>query len=317
MSKDRVKKFLSNFLNEDKAVGLKNTENVQNQEDDVNKDYYKEVDKKMKDYDSATKGEEPVKFNYEDGEKEYHDEVEIRNGQEMLQYDREPSESFKERAIKAIEGDSTMGNETKTGKWNPETGEGNGNTEPVWGASNADFGKDLVKTIKSASQKRDAAERPLTQFGDDIELEDKTTKTIGKHTKVAVEGVNNNEIMKEPKMKRLRFKKTLGGAENAVKMIPESYRVDDKVFEMTDGNETYKIKWEGTLSEGRAIILSYENATLVNENIAKMKHLFGYKPSDVIAPVKGADRITENAKFGELLNKTKALFDRTKEEDQE
>lgn len=317
MDKNRVKKFLSNLLNEDTALGLTNTKNVQDQEDDVNKEYYKEVDKKMKDLDKITKGEEPVKYDYEGSEKEYHDEVEIRNGQEMIEYDREPSENFKDRAIKAIEGDSTMGNETKTGEWNPETGEGNGNTEPVWGASNADFGKDLVKTIKSATKKRDDAERPLTQFGDDIELEDKNTKTVGKSRKVAVEGVEDKTNTIEPKMKRLKFKKPFGGAENAMKLIPESYRVDEKTFEMTDGNETYKVRWEGNLTEGRAIIISGENSQLVNEDIAKMKHLFGYKSSDAIKPLKGDERITENVKFSELLGKTKALFDRTKEEDEE
>ncbi len=314
---NKVKKFLSSLLNEEKALGLKNTEDVQHEEDKVNKDYYKEVDKKMKDYDSDIKGgDKPVKFNAEDEDKDYHDEVEIRNGQEMLKYDNEPSESFNERAVKAIEGDSTMGNETKTGEWNPETGEGNGNTEPVWGASDAEFGKKLVKTIKTSNKKRDDAETPIKQFGDDIELEDKNAKTVGKSKKVAVESVDNKTNTIEPKMKRLRFKKSFGGVEYAMKLIPESYRVDDKMFEMTDGNETYKVKWEGSLTEGRAIIISGENTQLVNENIAKMKHLFGYKSSDTIAPVKGADRIVENTKFNELLNKTKALFDKTTKDEE-
>ena len=35
---------------------------------------------------------------------EFHDEVETLNGQEMIQYDNEPSDAFKDRAKKAIEG---------------------------------------------------------------------------------------------------------------------------------------------------------------------------------------------------------------------
>ena len=67
--------------------------------------------------------------------------------QEMIQYDREPNEKFKDRAIKAIEGDSTMGNKTYTGKEN-------GNTEPVWGASDSEFGKKLTKTISRHMNRR-------------------------------------------------------------------------------------------------------------------------------------------------------------------
>jgi hypothetical protein len=55
---------------------------------------------------------------------------------------------------------------------------------------------------------------------------------------------------KEPKnkesMKRLKFNKEFNGVGNALKMIPESYRTDNKEFEMTDGVESYRTL-EGTL----------------------------------------------------------------------
>ena len=45
-------------------------------------------------------------------------------------------------------------------------------------------------------------------------------------------------------MKRLTFKKPFNGVNNALNLIPESYRVDNKVFEMTDGEESYRVRWE-------------------------------------------------------------------------
>jgi hypothetical protein len=39
-------------------------------------------------------------------------------------------------------------------------------------------------------------------------------------------------------MKRLKFNKEFNGVGNALKMIPESYRTDNKEFEMTDGVES-------------------------------------------------------------------------------
>jgi hypothetical protein len=152
-------------LSEEKPVGLVQTDKIKGQSKDSNKDYYKDVEKKMSAYEKASTTsakdsiEEP-KFNYEgDSEKEYHDDMEIRNGMEMLNYDRKPSEKFTQRAKEAIEGSSNMGN-------NPEWA----NVFPAQkGFTGPDFGKNLVKTIERSKKKRDAATPTFDQFGDDIE----------------------------------------------------------------------------------------------------------------------------------------------------
>jgi hypothetical protein len=118
---------------------------------------------------------------------------------------------------------------------------------------------------------------------------------------------NNNPQIKES-MKRLRFKNEFKGVGNALKLIPEAYKVDNKVFEMTDGNETYKIRWEGSLSEGKAIVLTAADKTLVNEDINRMKQLFGYKSHETLGLVKGNARLDENRAFTDIWNKTKALM---------
>lgn len=292
MYKKLINKHLTDSLlsEEAKHVGLNTTEKVQKEEDKVNKKAYKEVEKKMKDYDGSLTQEdensiEEPKTNIEGDTKDYHDEMEIRNGQEMLKYDNEPNERFKERAEMALAGDSKMGNKTYTG-------EDNGNTEEVWGASGNhkdNLGQRIVKSVKASTKKRNDAEANIIQLGDDIE-QSGDKKTRGKARKVAVENKeNNNQPLNETKMKkkRLRFKKTFNGLGNALQLIPEGYKVDNKEFEMTDGNETYDIRWEGSLTEGRAVILKAEDANMVNEDIQKMKHLMGYSSADTLGTLKG------------------------------
>jgi hypothetical protein len=278
MDKNIIKEEL-NKLTELNVSGERVTKRAQKGSADANKAYYKDVEKKMKelgkhlDQEDENKIETP-KINYKDSEKEYHDEMEIRNGQEMIKYDSNPNKKFTERAIKAIEGDSTMGNKTYTG-------DENGNTQSVWGASDDEFGKKLVKTIKAANKKRDDSTPSRHQFGDDIEVAEGDPKVKTKN--IAVEG-----------MKRIKFKKPFDGVGNAIKLIPEAFRVNERVFELTDGNEKYKVKWEGSLTEGKAIILEASDKNMVNEAYNKIKYLMNYNSEDTLGALDGKARVQEN-----------------------
>lgn len=301
---------LKKLISEEKIPGLDTTKKVNKEAKKFHKDYKDEVEAKMKAYEEDTiKGEvETVnKINATDEQKKHHDQMEIRNGQEMLKYDLEPSKRFKERATMAIKGDRKMGNEVKTGKWNPETGEGNGNTESTWGASDDKFGEKLHNTAKAAHKQRNEATPSILQFGNDIELRN-DTKTLGASRNHAFEGeVKSKKVIKE-KMKRLVYKKEFNGLETAVKVIPESYKVDNKEFEMTDGNETYHIRWEGTLTEGEAIVLSENNKNMVNEESEKMKKLFNFNSRETLGSLKGKERMNENIKFNDIYNKSRKLI---------
>lgn len=100
--------------------------------------------------------------------------------------------------------------------------------------------------------------------------------------------------------------------DNAKKLIPESYKVDGNEFEMTDGNETYRVKWSSLINEG--IVLTSSNKSQINEDMQKMKHLMGFKSQDTLGTVKGAARLDENKKFANILNKTKRLLNEVKDE---
>ena len=350
------------------------------------------IEKDVKEFDKASKDKNanqmvPNKFNYTDKFQEtYHDEMEIMNGQEMLQYDLKPSEKFQERAKEGIEGSSKMGNQGKIG-----------NAEETWGASKDSFGKDLVKKIKASTKKRSDETPTLNLRGRDIQADVKDTghrpyaveegvkpktplseknklvitnwitklgskqaaeklinamsetgmvsdlpdsneygaglnriealltsknldnayhlakalakKLEKKAMRDMMENKDNDKPQIKESMKRLKFKNPFNGLGNALKLIPEGYRVDKKEFEMTDGNEAYKIRWEGTLTEGKAVVLTAKDKQLVNENITRMKELFNYKSEKTLGTVKGNARIDENKVFADIWNKSKMLIE--------
>jgi hypothetical protein len=304
MDKKIIKDHLSKrFLSEEVTPGISVTNKVKKDNAKVNKDGVKAVEKDSIAYNKSLKQDKdtskmaPNKYSYDDKfEKTYHDEMEIMNGQEMLQYDSKPDSRYVERAFEAIEGSAKMGNQG-----------GIGNAQATWGASSDDFGKNLVKRIKASTNKRSEETPTLNLRGRDIQADLKDTG----HRPYAIEEnnkTNNNNPQIKESMKRLKFKNEFKGVGNALKLIPEGYRVDNKTFEMTDGNETYRIRWEGNLSEGKAVVLTASDKKMVNEDIKRMKELFGYKSQDTLGLVKGNARINENKVFGDIWNKSKELL---------
>ena len=306
MDKNIIKKHLNlTFLSEETVPGISVTASAKKESGKFNKDGVKAIEKDVAAFeknikaDKDAKGMAQNKFNYDDDfEKTYHDEMEIMNGQEMLQYDSKPNDTFKKRAEEGMSGSAQMGNEG-----------GIGNAEAAWGASSDDFGKNLVKRVKDSSKKRDEETPTLRLRGQNIQADMKDTGN--RPYALSENNKDNNKPQIKEGMKRLKFKKEFNGVGNALNMIPESYRVDNKQFEMTDGNETYKIRWEGNLTEGRAVVLMASDKRMVNEDMAHMKHLMGYKSQETLGTVKGKARLTENAVFGDIFNKSKALLEGT------
>ena len=299
------KNIIKNQLRmEAKVPGIAQTEKVQKETGKENKGYYKDVEKKMAGYEKdTTKGGkdeiEPVMTNYtDDWAKEYHEDMEIMNGQEMLHYQNSPDKKFVERATMSIEGDAMMGNSPE---WANVVEKGQG--------GDPDYGKTLVARIKSSQKKRQDATPTLDQFGDDIEEKNvgvegtkSAIKPIAAGKRIAVESKTENKgrIMETKKIKRLTFKNQIGGLNNAKAIIPESYKVDKKVFEVTDGNENYRFRWEGD-NTGEAVALKSSVKTEVNEDMEHMKHLMGFK-SD-LGRLNPVERLNENDQFKKLFNK--------------
>jgi hypothetical protein len=347
MDKINIKDLLNQtFVSEAKVPGIDVTKKAKEESGKENKKAIKDMEKELSDYDKESKKEtkdakEPVKFNYtDDSEAEYHQEMEIMNGQEMIQYDRTPSEEYSKRAEEAIEGSSRMGN-------NPEWA----NVVVPGQGGDPTFGKKLVKAIKASEKKRSEATPTTKMFGDDWEItKDKSHKDYAMEnqknnkpqmkesakiksakqngdksynveyvdgTKKTIyvshddwDNINNKygDLKESNKMKKITFKKPFNGVNNALSLIPEAYKVNDKTFFITDGNESYKVRWEGSLNEGKAIVLVASDATLVNEDVQKMKHLMGYKSEESLGNLKGAERLSEDKKFNDIWNKTKSIL---------
>jgi hypothetical protein len=309
MDKNIIKKHLTQkFVNEAKeetnTPGISVTKATHTKSGEENKKGVKDMDKGLADYQkSLEKGMEttktPNKFNYEgDKEIEYHNQMENMNGQEMIEYDRDPIQEFKDRARMAIEGAPEMGNSPE---WANVVPKQQGFTGP-------EFGKNLVKNAEASFKKRMDAQKGIMSFGEDIEVIPKNSKPMARFSALAENKDNNKSQIKES-MKRLNFKKEFNGVGNALKMIPESYKVDNKVFEMTDGVENYKIRWEGNLTEGKAVVLIASDKNLVNEDMQKMKRLMGYKSQETLGIVKGKARLDENKMFTDIWSKTKSLME--------
>lgn len=331
MDKNIIKNHLSKrFISEESTPGISVTDKAKKESEKINKAGVKAIEKDVTDYDKALKQTDknmskmPInKYNYvDDAEKTYHEEMEILNGQEMIEYTSEPGAEFKKRAEEAIEGSSRMGNAI------------GGNAEETWGASSDEFGKKLIKKIKDSSKRRADAEIQTYGMGDvqiptGTKVQTATTavsaskpkgdttnppQSASEKTKIKVVKENNNKPQIKESMKRLTFKKEFEGANttqkigHALTLIPEHLRQDKKVFEMTDGTVTCKIRWEGTLNEGKAVLMLANDKTKINEDLSRMKELMGYKPQDTLGLVKGKERINENEVFGDIWNKTRKLL---------
>jgi hypothetical protein len=129
---------------------------------------------------------------------------------------------------------------------------------------------------------------------------------------MTVKCINKNKNKnKNKKMKRAKFKKPFYGMDNALELIPESYKKDGNQFEITDGVETYEIRWD--INE--ATVLRSENKNFINEDMNKIKHLMGFKSQDTLGTLKGKERIDENKSFKDVWNKTKKMITEAEDKD--
>jgi hypothetical protein len=104
-------------------------------------------------------------------------------------------------------------------------------------------------------------------------------------------------------MKKITFKTEFTSKEDAFAKIPDVLKEDKSVFVMTDGNKTYNVRWEGTLTEGIAVPLKGKDEKLISEDMKHIQHLMGYKSEDTLGVVKGTKRIDENETFKSLMGK--------------
>lgn len=98
-------------------------------------------------------------------------------------------------------------------------------------------------------------------------------------TDKSIKSEGYSDINKENTFK---VKGTIKNKEQVIKLVdrlPSRVRVDENVFSVTDGENSYRLVWEGA-EDGEAIITHEKNTNIINESVNRMRHLWEFKPSN-------------------------------------
>ena len=255
---------------EAKPKGLEVAEKARKESGKVNNDAMKAYTKlaDLYDFDSGEEDalENPPKVTRDDAEEEY-TIARDAGGMNSLEYDNEDTEVFKsfmDRIDKLND----------TSEYDKEFG-----THDGFGEGEKD--NDVYDGNKENSEKY------------------KEIKKITKQTP-PVRAIQAEELKENKIMKRLNFKQSFKGEKHMMSLIKEDYKVDGNIFLMTDGNETYKVRWEGDNTLGEGVVLQYQNRERIDEDKENMKKLFNYKQSDVVG--KTNTYINESIQFKKMMD---------------
>lgn len=266
-----TKKTKITIREEKEPNGLKVASTARKESGTFNTDALKNFDKKMSNYYEFDKDEEFIepKVNRSDYEEAY--EIEALGAGKMsgLKYDNEDTEVFKSFMKRIDDLNDTSEYDKDFGT---HDGFGEGEKED-----------DTYELLKDNGKKY-------------IDHKYYEPDEYQETPKVRVTKESKND-----KMKRLNFKNEFKTENDVLELIPEHYKNDGHVFLMTDGNQTYKVRWDEELNEGT--VLSYKNKSMINEDTDKMKKLFNYKYSDSMG--KTNDYSEETDTFKNLFESTK------------
>lgn len=258
--KDILDKIKRSILGEDTTPGITNTKKVQKTDKQFNDEYYKESNKKFKDYLGLKKDTfDTPKVNTDDElELTYHG-----SGMEGLTYDNEGSEV-----------------EKKFVKRND----------------------DLNKPSKDYYLKKD-------EVNDVYKKKKKEGESYRKQKKIfqntpPVRAIEAEKIKSEGTIKRLTYKNQFINESEALNLIPEQFKKNDMVFEMTDGNKLLKVRWEGSAQRGKAIVLLSKDENKINEELNRMHRLFEYDSREKFSK---SNLITEENEFHNMVKKFKNI----------
>ena len=254
--------------------GLKTYEKIHKEDATINNDALKAIGKKLEDYygDELKEVDPVLKVDREQdstGDVDVYDVEALGTGMQALKYDNEGSEVFKDLTKRMEELNDTSEYDKEFG-----TKDGFGETDEK---------NETYEKLEDASK----------EYVDN--------KYRGSNPEIATDRLRVTSESKNEKMKRLNFKNEFTSVEEVKELIPENYKVDDHTFLMTDGNQTFKMRWDISLNE--ATVLNYRNEKLINENVDKMKRLYDFQYGDV--NTKTNDYTEETKVFKNLMESVK------------
>lgn len=108
------------------------------------------------------------------------------------------------------------------------------------------------------------------------------------------------DVLKENIFKTKGEIKNEGQVIKVANKVPKRVKVDETVFAITDGENTYRLMWEGD----EPVITHVKNKEQVNESINKMKHLWSFDSKDTVSTKKNITESGDDA-FKRMYNKLK------------
>ena len=254
--------------------GLKTYEKIHKEDATINNDALKAIGKKLEDYygDELKELDPVLKVDREQestGDVDVYDVEALGTGMQALKYDNEGSEVFKDLTKR-------MEDLNDTSEYDKEFG-----TKDGFGETDEENKKYEKLTKASDEYKKNKYDEPNPEIAT---------------PRVRVQTESKNE-----KMKRLNFKNEFTSVEEVKELIPENYKVDDHIFLMTDGNQTFKMRWDESLNE--ATVVNFRNEKSINENVEKMKKLYDFQYGDV--NTKTNNYVEETNTFRNLMESVK------------
>lgn len=116
---------------------------------------------------------------------------------------------------------------------------------------------------------------------------------------------NSDTMFESKKISKIQFKHTQFISEgHMLSKVPDEFKVEGKRFIMKDNSDNeYLVEWAEKPNVTKKL-----NKTQVNEEMNRIKALYGYKSADYFTSTNAQSRISENKEFSDMLNKARQLM---------
>ncbi len=117
---------------------------------------------------------------------------------------------------------------------------------------------------------------------------------------------NSDTMFESKKISKLQFKHTQFLSEgHMLSKVPDEYKVEGKRFIMKDtADNEYLVEWTAKQPN----VTKKLNKTQVNEEMNRIKALYGYKSKDYFTTTNPQSRMNENKEFSDMINKARQLM---------
>ena len=150
--------------------------------------------------------------------------------------------------------------------------------------------KDIANHAKEAKKEKD---RSKTDGLVSSKYKDETEK-------------NSDTMFESKKITKLQFKHTQFLSEgHMLSKVPDELKVEGKRFIMKDtADNEYLVEWTAK----KPNVTKKINKTQVNEEMNRIKALYGYKSKDYFTTTNSQSRMNENKEFSDMINKARKLM---------